>query len=468
MTTFTKPEVSIKSIYRILKALFPNDFRVIIACITDIIHTDKNHPVQTLAIDYIGNLYINKDFWDKYVENDNDASVLLMHELMHQVINDTSFIKNLDPKDKELKIKKLAANIAMDCRINAYITRFSGIPKASELFKKIYTKETVDNAPINSLLSPGYAAKIPTERMKGIYDFLYSKECEDMYGFKQLYEEVLDYLRKNGDQEEDVILLGEHGEIPDTTQNSTPIPSVFKEQLKEAIKDFVKEHQVEDGEKKAGKAGSLQETILNEAIGIDQKLDFESFRALSFSSIMNNVRLTMLETTNEKSKSLFIPARMSRSDIFKMMQGYIPMSWDTLTPRAVKTPRKIPIYLDVSGSMWSELPVIIEMILNIRDDIEYVWGFSNEVHKHTMEDLRKKKIKSTGGTDFDCIIKHATDNDFRNILVITDGEASCSVSGGKLPQLDDVVTVLCTSYRCTNNYFCNTYKTIVQIEEITI
>lgn len=470
MTTFTKPEISIRSVYKILKTLFPNDFRVVIACITDIVVTGKDHPVQTLAIDYIGNLYINRDFWDKYIENDNDASVLLMHELMHQVINDTLFMKHLDPKDKELKIKKLAANIAMDCRINAYITRFSNIKDAEQVFKKIYSKDKVQEAPINSLLCPGYEKEVPTERMKSIYSFLYSKDCTDIYGFKELYEEVLDYLRKkdpNGDSEDKVILIGEHGEIPDTTEDGTPIPTVFKEQLKEAIKDFIKDHQTEKNTKGVGKGNTFQELILNEAIGIDQKLDFQSFKRLSFNSLMNNVRLVMQETTNEKTKDLFIPARLSRADIFKLMQGNIPMTWDTFVPRLVKTPRKIPIYLDVSGSMHSELPVIIEMILNIRDDIEYVWGFSNEVHKHTMDDLRKKKIKSTYGTDFDCIIQHAVENEFRNILVITDGDAYCQVNG-KVPEIEDVVMVMCTSYRNRNNYFCNTYKTTVEIEEITI
>jgi hypothetical protein len=372
----------------------------------------------------------------------------------------------VNPKtDPEFRIKHLAANIAMDARINAYIVRFANIKDSTLTFKNLYTKELVASNALMALLCPGYSKEVPTDEMRSVYDYLYATNSTDIYGFKDLYEMVLDYLRQNLPPQDQVFLfIGDHD--PNTIGEKIA-ESNLPEGLKDAITKYIKEHQ-KDGTKTAGRGKGVQEQILDDALGIESVLNIEYFKRLSFNSIMNNVRLTMLETSTQKTKDLFMPARISNADIFKMMMGHIPISWDVFQQQPVKSKMKVPIYLDVSGSMWSELPVLIKMILNIRDDIDYVWGFSNFVHKHTMEDLKNKKIKSSGGTDFDCILEHAKENNFRSILVITDGYAYCKEPAGKkLDYINDAVVVLCTSARSKDNYLCQTYST-VQIEEVTI
>jgi len=461
---------SLETVYNVLRKLFPNDFRVIIKCIAEVVVLpEDNKELNTLAIDMDGTLYISQKFWKENIESENDLAAFLLHELMHQITNDTKFMHKIAKDDPERKIKHLAANIAMDARINAYISRYSGIKDARDTFRKLYTKEMIEANPLHALLAAGNESKLPTDMMKGIYNFLYSVDNKkgDIFGFHDLYDEVLDWLRQNK-QPEITILIGDHSEEGKDGEGIK-----FEElpqEVKEAITDYVKEHGKDlSGGKAAGNNNALAEQIIDAAIGIDQAVNLEYFKKLAFDSLMNNVRLVMLSETTEKTKDLFIPPKLSRADLFKLMLGQIPISWDIFAVRPVKSKMKVPIYLDVSGSMHSYLPTLIELILNIRDDIEYVWGFSNRVHKHTMEDLRKRKITSTGGTDFDCIISHAEENNFKSILVITDGYAYCrQPEGEKLPFLSDAVVVLCTESRNSENYFCKTYKNTVQIEEVLI
>jgi len=58
--------------------------------------------------------------------------------------------------------------------------------------------------------------------------------------------------------------------------------------------------------------------------------------------------------------------------------------------------------------------------------------------KASIEHIRTGKVRTTGGTDFDCVIEHALKNHFRKIILITDGCADMTnnnvekVRSGKL------------------------------------
>lgn len=464
--------ITLKSVYDALVKVFPRDARAIISCITDVVIAKKDTAlaqyITTLGIDYQGKLYISEKFWEEHITSVEALSTILLHELMHQVTGDTWYIKQFQEDKKEGQLKALASNIAQDCRINAYICQYSNIPGAKEVFEGIYTKELLETSPLMGLLTPNGGDYIPTKEMKALYDSYYSPTKKDIHGFLKLYYLVLEWLRENAPPKM-VLVIGNHGQICD--ENGNPIDDRLPDDIKEAVKEYIKEKgiQVDKSSKQAGYSETLQSTILQEALGIDQKLDVQQLKKLSFDSVMTNIRLQMMETTNEKAKSLFLPTSISRVDLFKMLYDIIPPYWDTRVQKLVPKPRKVPIYLDVSGSMWSYLPTIIQMILNIRNDIDFVWGFSNDVALHTIEDLANNKIHSTGGTDFDCIIEHSKANEFSSILVITDGYAYCKQPNGhKVEHLNEVITVLCSDSRSDENYFCKTYEDTIQIEDITV
>ena len=49
--------------------------------------------------------------------------------------------------------------------------------------------------------------------------------------------------------------------------------------------------------------------------------------------------------------------------------------------------------------------------------------FSNKVQDVTLGALRRGEVRTTGGTDFDCVFRHALDHRYTKILVVTDGYA---------------------------------------------
>ena len=150
--------------------------------------------------------------------------------------------------------------------------------------------------------------------------------------------------------------------------------------------------------------------------------------------------------------------------------GQIPFMWDVET--RVPSPEKIcaPIYLDVSGSMHSYLPKICGVISHVDNNIDYVWGFSNEVHKHSMEDLRKGRLKTTYGTDFDCVITHAIENNFRNIVLITDGYAWLNnyKESEVKSKIKECIVILLDEYCARNNVLSNMYEKTYLLDEVTI
>lgn len=473
---------NLQLIYDELEEILGNNSYILTNAIRQLVFIENEPGFTTLAIDHNGNLYINKEFWSKFLLDKSNRQVVLLHELYHNITGDVIIGKRLfesknKEEDPELELKKLAYNIAMDCRINASIFQTAPIHEPGKLFKELYNDKLIDENPILSLLTPYGIDKIPTDELKEAYKTIYQKSKYKIVSFHDLFDLVLNYLRQNTPKEDiGQRLLGSHDqelldklskELKDALKEKGY--EISEEEVKKEIINAVQNNAAKKNYKAAGYSEDITEVILQEAIGVDQKFHLNYFKTMSFDNIMHNVRMEMDNVSNIKCKTILIPPTMSRGDIFKLMQKYIPLTWDTFTFQPVKTNRKIPIYLDVSGSMHPELPAIVKLLLNIKDDIDYVWGFSNKVVKHTMEDLAKGKLDTTGGTDFDCIIKHALENNFSNLLVITDGYASCNADPATtIPEIKTITTVLCTSQRCNNNYFCNAYNTVVQIEDVTV
>jgi hypothetical protein len=51
-----------------------------------------------------------------------------------------------------------------------------------------------------------------------------------------------------------------------------------------------------------------------------------------------------------------------------------------------------------------------------------VYQLSNQVVPVTLDELLEGRLRTTRGTDLDCVVKHALERDFSCILVVTDGE----------------------------------------------
>lgn len=498
MTNYLTDFINLKDIRSLLEETFGSysKFYIIYELITrvQLLKNDEEYQKKikkyfsTMGVDIHGTLFVSEEFLDKYLTSIDDLKLLLTHELLHIILGDTKHSKFLDPKDPELDIKLSAINISADMRINSFIHFFAdrkGIDNS--FFNKFYDKlfQEKERAFLLDILRskpkflPDELSSKVCKPIVDIHNKIYGKENSTFISFQEIYNHVLEYLRENK-VSSDLLnsgLLGNHswdpnnptidaptgqGEDEDTDGND--LKELTEEEVSDILNDMINDNP------KGKRPGYSEAAFTNLLKDVQElgKLNIDCFKRMSFDSLFANIRLYNHKKVNRRVKMPKIPGTLYKKDMFLLMHGAQPILWDVQSTAEVKQKKMLPIYLDVSGSMWHDLPGIIKLITNIDDTLEYIWGFSNKIYKHTIEDLRENKIKSTGGTDFDCIIDHAQQNDYKELVVITDGEAYCNKKQEKLESINDVILVLCGTYRNKDNWFSKVYENTLNIEDVTI
>jgi hypothetical protein len=463
-------EISLREVYNHLINIIGNQSYILSDCIRSIVKIEKNHKLEnsinTLAVDNDGRLYVSEKFCEDFVKDNKALTAFLMHELMHTVLADTAFMTRIDKKDPERDIKLLAANVAFDSRINAIL--YLLYDKELEVlnnFKNIYENEDIPPNPIYCLLYAGNESAVKNtfgNEAHTIYKNYYNtNEIKDFY---RLYEIVLDYLRNNKDQQDQnqkIILIGSHGEdgikITDENGKEIEISSETAEAIGEAISDAIREKALKEGDsKKAGHNDKLVQNIIPALEKrIDKTIPSELLRKIAVTRLSSNMKMAATKKVAKWTTSPVVPQRLAKSDIISTMFGLDVMLWKHHKITKVFDPKLVPIYFDVSGSMTSYIPLVLDLILNIDARIDHIWCFSDFVEKHSLQDLKERKIRSSGGTSFDAVIQHISDSNFTHVMVITDGE--CGVSKRKPVGLYEVVTVL-TPNGDKNNWFSKNFE----------
>jgi len=92
--------------------------------------------------------------------------------------------------------------------------------------------------------------------------------------------------------------------------------------------------------------------------------------------------------------------------------------WNTQQPKREGTAQ---VYLDVSGSMSAEIPVIIALLGRLSRYIRRpFWAFSNVVAPAVIE-RGQLKTETTGGTSLSCVLEHVARTRPASAVVVTDG-----------------------------------------------
>lgn len=96
--------------------------------------------------------------------------------------------------------------------------------------------------------------------------------------------------------------------------------------------------------------------------------------------------------------------------------------------------RQAYVYFDVSGSVADQVPSVAQALLPYcRKGLCTVHVFSTVVRPASAHDLAARKFSSTGGTDIDCVLRHALGLPPRRrpraVVVVTDGFTGCPNAG---------------------------------------
>jgi predicted metal-dependent peptidase len=470
--------ISLHEVYQHLVNVVGSQSYILSDCVTSVVSIKKDSSlssqINTLAVDSKGTLYVSEEFIENHVPDNQALTVFLMHELLHAVLADTRFMDRIEKDDPERQIKMLAANIAFDCRINALLSIvYNKELNVDNVFRDLFNSFSNQGnpEPLQYLLYAGNEYLVDThfgQEAKEIYNKFYKQG--DIRDFYDLYEIVLNYLRQNKDKYQNspkVILIGSHGEEgedppKDGQGNAIEVSPETAEAIGRAISEHIQEKELKNelgkdkkGGKQAGKGEKLVETFvpLLEKVE-DRKIPVEFLKKLSIDSISKNIKLAATKRVAKWTTSPVIPQKFAKSDIMRVMLDMDILLWKHNRMTTIYDPTMVPIYFDVSGSMTSFIPTVLDLILNIDAKISHIWCFSDYVEKHTLDDLKARKIKTSGGTSFDAVLNHIEESNFSAALIITDGD--CHVYRQKPDCLNDIVTLL-TPHGNESNWFSKTF-----------
>lgn len=449
----------------------------------EIVNSADNPHIETLCIGKEGIIFINREFWTKHVRTRLDAQTVLLHELFHAITGDTAKLDTI-PKDE-----LMLANISMDMRINsAIVNTFLGPHVVSNNINSFILNNLYQPNGIMGLLRP-YSQYGTASKFRILYHGLYhqsklndgeTKNIEEIFENEETLRSTLKILIPKSQREPKykIIYIGNHssgnnGDEETDEEGSDKLKAKVKGKIIEVgeLDEFTKQ-EIRDvmgeklGDSKVAGFGSIAIDSLIKVIKSNKNINNKFLDQFSC-----NQKINVLKSfyKKEKRQSSVVPIRPSSRDISMLGADITPSIWHNLVDKKHTKNKNVAIYLDVSGSVTSYLPQLLGVISNLDPGIKTIYCFSNEISENTKEELQQGIFKTTGGTDFDCIIEHAIEKQINKLIILTDGYADVSSENRvKVKEhIKDVAMVYFSAYINRNNYLEQEYKKGFTLEELT-
>lgn len=124
----------------------------------------------------------------------------------------------------------------------------------------------------------------------------------------------------------------------------------------------------------------------------------------------------------EKQKTI-APRNIPRRAALFLAAGFFPTFYEQ--PYSKTFERRAAIYLDVSGSISHKVPILYGIVKNLSLYATLkIFLFSNKVVPITIKEIKEGRIRTTYGTDFDCIAKSIFQDRSKLNFIVTDGYAT--------------------------------------------
>ena len=274
------------------------------------------------------------------------------------------------------------------------------------------------------------------------------------------YSEEENYGEDNTQDQEQ-----EAQESPDNREEveAPPIMPSMDEELKDEIRDSIISELQAQGAAGCGNSGVFFNNII-EVIKSSKSISMQAFEAFACSAKINEIKAMFKK---ERRTSSVVPLNPTTNELVMVAGGYTPVFWKNKKPVEGTKNSNIAVYLDVSGSVSTYLPTILGVIGTLRQNIKDVYCFSNEVHHHTMVELLHGTYTSTGGTDFNCIIHHAMENEIDKMIIFTDGDAWISdINKENVKDHIKDAALIYFGYKNKNNFIGTHFKKHFDLDEL--
>ena len=399
------------------------------------VQVDSGCP--TAGITKEGQLSYNPSFVDEFVATKEDLFSFVFHELLHPMFN--HFIH----RSGEIE------NIAADAIINAVISSiYADQSKNGNLFRKIYKPKG-----ITGLLRSG--SRMEQSRLDKVYDRLYIRSDESR---KLTTGELITTLRILLDHQavSGVMLVGTHG-------NAEASAGSFPQEVLERIAYDIKRSATLSNSRSPGYSNCVID-LLMEALHTHL-----SIRRVILERFATNRKV-------DKFRELFrdrhicsspVPIYPSKRDLVLLAAGFYPGSFHNVITRNGFREKGLAIYLDVSGSVNEYLPKILAILQSLKREITTIYLFSNQVFETSFAALLKGNIKTTGGTDFDCIAASILENRLDKAIIITDGQAGMEAENRQKLRENGLITLTILFDKAQTCRPFEDFGDIVQLADIT-
>lgn len=379
-------------------------------------------------------LLLNPDFIERFCQRDEHLLMLIMHELYHVIMGHTRLIT----KPTE------AHNIACDALINALLCAQFREPVYLEFFRNLNPSLAVPSR----LLRPpkGWPARVTVER-KG--STRVRELVRKLYGDNSAQVTLQDVLNvlpedppgadmpcagsEDGDEDGGhgehggYVLIGGHDH---DGQSDAASEEVMRRILREVVSAWPNDAKV----------------MLSRGMGCDVTQFLVPRASVPRAAFLASLRLLLMragiltpgrrgaygwkrQQRMERCETVLPNWRDRRAAGWEELTGEPPLLYNVETPRLL--PRWSPggtahVYLDISGSMGSELPMIARALDGLeKAGLCKLFVFSTVVDTVQKGRLLTQKLSNTYGTDANCVFEHAlslpeTERPSK-IVMVTDG-----------------------------------------------
>lgn len=409
-------------------------YRVLTALVSGV-RVESNEAAKTARIGIAGSCVVRVEvsptFLRRCVRSDQDALFLLLHELMHRLRGDLEW--RLPDED----VSHDAVNVVLDLLANAHLLRLA-FPDPPALLGRVYS---ADRFPWNLLLPPTLMARQcrrhdarweTYDRPHDVLSRLYASKHVSRFRLVTLVEEQ---FRRSGAPDParlaGLYLKGWLVDMPRLACLHEVAPLLSREfpSLRALLKKVLVLGDHDSAEtlegvreelglgRRAGWRAQLDEGSLGRVEAAEDRAFFEAVRQ----AVCRDDRQPVSRSGAVPSAS--VAGDVGRREAIFLANGVAPPFYRSTVPGREESHERVHVYLDVSGSTADYQRLFFGLTLRLGERIgSPVYQFSNQVVPVTLGELLEGQLRTTRGTDFDCVVGHALERDFSRILVVTDGE----------------------------------------------
>lgn len=397
-----------------------------LACqgLLSILQVEYTEDVDTLAVtlEKRPRLQVNLGFLQQHATKEVHIKTVLLHEFLHVLLNHTEQFKEMDK----------ATNLALDAVINHILHRTLG-EEYSDFFQHYYK----DLEGYDTLLRPALEDEI------NIYGRLSDLESlrDDLLKGRVVVDDLLDLASKiqrqgqsdgqeadqqgEGGQQQDgggpsavdlpggKKLLGGHR----SRRVSQPVSEEIRKRLDETLQSYNGQgiYRSPKGQGFGAQPFATRFSGTSEPMRRWQQTTWQVLRRVC--SPDPKARLK-----EQVDHSTFLPVLNERD-----RRAFLRATWSPLMPFAdwqvsqEKPGHNTVVYLDVSGSMNSEMQALVGLLGRLRRYIRQpFWAFSDEVAPAIIRN-GVLEASTSGGTAMNCVLAHFAKSKADKAVVITDG-----------------------------------------------